>query len=191
MKFDSLTKESVGFRFGVGILNLVVGSSFWFALLRLFHTTERVFRKERVTVSTFAFCFINSSLLFADGARSQQNQFILALIVLSFSYMIEQQYLMGVFWFCVALNSSHVGVYYSLGYFLYLVIVYGFTPSFRFKNLFKLCSLVIVFHAILYLPFVNQLKPMFSLKTGPKQEPTLPLPNIQTVYSFVRATIEG
>ena len=59
--------------------------------------------------------------------------------------------------YCVALNSKHLVAYYSLAYFLYLLIVYGLTPSFNFKNLFKLGSIVILFHALLYLPFMGSI----------------------------------
>ena len=168
LKLSSMHRESNGFRVAMGVMNVVVHSSYWFALLKLFRTLQARMKK-RVTVNLFSFCFISSNLLFVDGARNQANQLILALTVVSMAYILEQRYLMSAFWYCLALNSKQLTLYYSLAYFLYLLIVYGLTPSFNFKNLVKLGSLVIVFHTLLYLPFVSSFHSMLLLLSGSQQ----------------------
>ena len=87
MKPTSLNRESDGFRVAMGMLNMLVNSSYWFALLKLFKTLEQ--SQKKVTVNAFVFCFMSSSLLFVDGARNQPNQFVLAFILLSFAYILE------------------------------------------------------------------------------------------------------
>ena len=173
----------------MAVVNMVVNSSLWFALLKLFRTLQAVGQKEKkrvlVTVNLFAFCFLNPNLLFIDGARNQSNSMTLALTILSMAYILQHRYLLSAFWYCVALNTKQLAVYYSLAYFLYLLIVYGLTPSFNFKNLFKLASLVIGFHALLYLPFVSSFdKMLFNMTKGGYLK--LPgAPNLPNLYTFL------
>ena len=171
---------------------MVVNSSLWFALLRLFKTIETVYMKKRVTMSVFAFCFISANLTLMDAAQSQSNGLVFAITILSFCYMIERRYLMSAFWYCFVLSTKQITAYYSLAYFIYLLIVYGFTPSFNFTNLFKLGSLVIVFHAIVYLPFVGNLESVYHQLTGGSANAIkYPMPNLQCLYSFLEVLYAG
>ena len=103
-----------------------------------------------MTVNVFAYCLFNNVFLYVDGPGRQPNQFIMSIMILSISYMLEKQYLKSAFWYYIAVNVKQITAYYCLGYLLFLLQVYCFTPTFNRKKFYKLSFLVLFIVAAVY-----------------------------------------
>ncbi|XP_023291817.2 probable dolichyl pyrophosphate Glc1Man9GlcNAc2 alpha-1,3-glucosyltransferase isoform X1 [Lucilia cuprina] len=110
-----------------------------------------------------AILLFNVGLLFVDHIHFQYNGFLFGLLLLSISYILEDQFLKGTFIFACLLNFKHIFLYTAPAFGIYLLRYYCLDAS---KNpvlcLLKLLSVGLTPFVLAFAPFYQHLPQVIS-----------------------------
>ncbi|CAH8524792.1 unnamed protein product [Schistosoma turkestanicum] len=139
------------------------------ALMRLLHSLKQSgsgFLKRSYYPLWFLFAF-NFGLLIVDHIHFQYNGFLFGILILSMTYMIEENYIYASFWFTTLLNLKHIFMYIAPAYFIHILMNYCLGKCRLFdivKRLIKIGSVVmlVMIASFGYFIWTNQLEQVFS-----------------------------
>lgn len=114
----------------------------------------------------------NPGLLMLDHIHFQYNGMLYGILMLSISYIMQEKYLQGAFWFSILINMKHIYLYIAPVFFIYLLRNFCFKSktnnvrdlfqSFAFRNFVRLGSIVLLISVISFGPFIYDIKQVLS-----------------------------
>lgn len=97
----------------------------------------------------------NVGLLFVDSIHFQYNGMLFGILLFSIAAFLEENYLLGSFYFAVLLNFKHIFAYMAPAYVIFLLKNYCFQSKLSFKtiSIWNCCKLFAVLMATFGLSF--------------------------------------